>query len=238
VHRNIAKKFGCNLYLSRLAEHGIDTSEQLVNLTAENYWESAKNAYAIGQKLGKKVILMGTSTGGTLALMLAAKYPDIASVILLSPNIEIADNKAWLLNNHWGLQIARMAKSSNYIESSDNREIYRQYWSSPYRIEAAVALQELIETSMNQETFEAVKQPVLLLYYYKNEEEQDDVVKVSAMLEMFDQLGSPKNMKRSVAMPQTGHHVIGSYIKSKDVKSVINACEIFGEEVLKLPVAN
>src|ERR1700722_7502944 len=27
VHRNIAAEFGCNLYLSRLAEHGIDTSE-------------------------------------------------------------------------------------------------------------------------------------------------------------------------------------------------------------------
>jgi hypothetical protein len=36
VHRNIAKEFGCNLYLSRLAEHGIDTSEQLLNLTADN----------------------------------------------------------------------------------------------------------------------------------------------------------------------------------------------------------
>src|SRR4051794_3951684 len=32
VHRTIAKKFGCNLYLSRLAEHGIDTTEQLINL--------------------------------------------------------------------------------------------------------------------------------------------------------------------------------------------------------------
>jgi len=27
VHRDIAKKFGCNLYLSRLSDHGIDTSE-------------------------------------------------------------------------------------------------------------------------------------------------------------------------------------------------------------------
>src|SRR5882724_9704568 len=35
VHRNIAGEFGCNLYLSRLAEHGIDTSEQLVGLTAD-----------------------------------------------------------------------------------------------------------------------------------------------------------------------------------------------------------
>ena len=38
VHRNIAKKFGCNLYLSRLAQHGIDTTDQLIALTADDYW--------------------------------------------------------------------------------------------------------------------------------------------------------------------------------------------------------
>ena len=53
VHRNIARYFGCNLYLARLAEHGIDTTEQLLNLTPENYWESAKEALAIGLKLGR-----------------------------------------------------------------------------------------------------------------------------------------------------------------------------------------
>ncbi|NCU04194.1 MAG: alpha/beta hydrolase, partial [Chitinophagaceae bacterium] len=40
VHTAIAKKFGCNLYLARLAEHGIDTSEAMLHLTAEKYWES------------------------------------------------------------------------------------------------------------------------------------------------------------------------------------------------------
>src|SRR5438128_1637971 len=44
VHRNIAKDFGCNLYLSRLAEHGIDTTDPMQNLTATKYWESAKQA--------------------------------------------------------------------------------------------------------------------------------------------------------------------------------------------------
>ena len=34
---------------------------------------------------------MATSTGGTLALKLAAEYPDIAGLILLSPNIAIND---------------------------------------------------------------------------------------------------------------------------------------------------
>src|SRR4028118_2286631 len=35
VHRNIARKFRCNLYLTRLAEHGIDTTEPLQQLTVE-----------------------------------------------------------------------------------------------------------------------------------------------------------------------------------------------------------
>ena len=67
VHRNIAKQFNCNLYLARLAEHGLTGSDAMLNLTAENLWVSAKEAYAIGKKIGKKVILMSTSTGGTLS---------------------------------------------------------------------------------------------------------------------------------------------------------------------------
>src|SRR5580692_11584241 len=35
---DIARKYGCNLYLSRLAEHGIDTPEAMINLTADEYW--------------------------------------------------------------------------------------------------------------------------------------------------------------------------------------------------------
>ena len=94
VHQNIAKQFHCNLYLARLAEHGIDTTEDLMNLTAEKYWESAKMAYAIGKQIGKKVILMSTSTGGTLALQLAANYPEIGGLILYSPNIEVFNPSA------------------------------------------------------------------------------------------------------------------------------------------------
>jgi len=103
VHRNIAKQFGCNLYLTRLAEHGIDTTEQLLNLTADNYWKSAQQALAIGKQLGNKVILMGTSTGATQALQLAANYPDdVVALVLYSPNIAINDPNAWILNNRWG----------------------------------------------------------------------------------------------------------------------------------------
>ncbi len=54
VHERIAKQFGCNLYLSRFAEHGIDTTEAMANLTADKYWESAKEALAIGRQSSAK----------------------------------------------------------------------------------------------------------------------------------------------------------------------------------------
>src|SRR5688572_20308781 len=78
VHINFARKFGCNLYLARLADHGLDTIDCMLNLTADKLWNSAKEAYAIGKQIGQKIIIIGTSTGGTLALKLASVYPEIA----------------------------------------------------------------------------------------------------------------------------------------------------------------
>ena len=235
VHINTAKQFGCNLYLARLAEHGIDTSEQLMNLTADNYWRSAQQALSIGKQLGNKVILMGTSTGGTQALQLAATYPDeVAALILYSPNIAINDPNAWILNNPWGLQMARLVKGGRYNIPEDDRPIYKQYWNKPYRLEATVALEEMLETTMNKETFGRVKQPTLLLYYYKDEQHQDQVVKVSAMKEMFTALGTADSIKRAIALPNTGDHVIASPIKSKDMASVQRETKRFLEEVVHL----
>jgi len=233
THLNVAKKFGCNLYLARLSQHGIDTTEELMNMTADNLWETAKQAYAIGKQLGDKVILMGTSTGGTLALQLAATYPDVAGLILYSPNIAVNDPNAWLLNNPWGLQIARMVKGTNYnIIPSDS--VYAKYWNTKYRLEALVSLEELLENKMTETTFQSIKQPALTLYYYKDEQHQDPVVKVSATKAMFDQLGTPKELKRAVAMPNTGNHVLGSPILSKDVAGVEQQTIGFLQEIMHL----
>jgi pimeloyl-ACP methyl ester carboxylesterase len=233
VDRNIAKEFGCNLYLSRIAEHGIDTTAQMINLTADKYWESAKEALAIGKQLGKKVILMSTSTGGTVSLKLAATYPnDVAALILMSPNIAINNDKAWLLNVHWGLQLARLITGGDYVGAETKNKLKDQYWYQRYRLEAAVNLQNLVETSMNKETFEKVKQPTELLYYYKDAVHQDSTVKVSAELSMFDELGTPANLKYKQAIPNAGAHPLGSYIVSHDTKSVQKAIENFMEHTL------
>lgn len=235
VHRDIAKKFECNLYLARLSQHGIDTTEEMQNLTPENYWESTKQAFAIAKKLGKKVIVMSTSTGGTLALKLAAEFPELAALVLISPNIAINDDNAKLLNNPWGLQIARLVKKGNYnvVENCKLPE-YAKYWNCKYRLEAIVALEELIETTMVPAIFNAIKQPVLTLAYYKNEKEQDPVVKVSAMEEMITAIATSTEKKKLVKMPNTGNHVQGNPILSKDVEGVKREIADFLQNALQL----
>lgn len=233
VHVDFAKKFGCNLFLNRLEDHGVDTTEPMLTVTADRLWNSAKEAYAIGKQLGKKIILMATSTGGTLALKLATEYPGIIGLILLSPNIAINDANAWLLNNHWGLQMANLIQGK-YNHAKDTTALYARYWYPTYRMESLVQLEELLETSMKEATFKKVKQPTLVLYYYKNDDHQDDVVKVSAMKRMYGQLATPAEQKRLISVPDAGDHIIGSYIKSKDTKKVKEECEKFAVEILKL----
>ncbi|HWR31955.1 MAG TPA: hypothetical protein VN451_00400, partial [Chitinophagaceae bacterium] len=233
VHYVFAQKFGCNLYLSRLEDHGVDTTEPLANVTADRMWNSAKEAYAIGKQLGNKIILMSTSTGGTLALKLCAEYPDIAANIMFSPNIAINDANAWMLNNHWGLQIVQLVEGKTRTVK-DTTAVYAQYWNNRYSTTSLVQLEELIEQTMKESTFRKVKQPSLLLYYYKDQKHQDPVVKVSAMKRMFTQLSTPDSLKREVAVPNAGDHVIGSYVKSKDFKTVEEECERFAVEILKL----
>ena len=152
----------------------------------------------------------------------------------MSPNIEINDNKAWLLNNPWGLQIAQ-AVAGTYRVVDDTTALYARYWNNRYLMTAPVELEQLLETTMTRSVFEKVKQPLLMLYYYKNEQEQDPVVKVSAMKKMYGAVSTPDSLKRAIALPNTSNHVLASPIKSKDVASVEKACIDFIEQILHLP---
>lgn len=237
IHRDYADKYGCNLYLSRIADHGIDTTTAMYFLTTDRMWESAKEAYAIGLQLGDSVILMGTSTGCTLALMLAKEYPKIAGIINFSPNIEVNDPNAWLLNNPWGLQIAQLNFGGK--ERVANKDtIPNKYWYNSYRLEAVVALQELVETTSTSENFAKITCPTFVGVYYKDEETQDGTIVVSAARWMFDGIATPDNKKVWAEFPNANTHVISNKNISGSFPEVFEATCLFTENILKIePVA-
>ncbi|WP_226390472.1 alpha/beta hydrolase [Penaeicola halotolerans] len=224
VHRQIAEKFGANLLLARLDEHGIDRENSFENLSAQSLVDSAKEAVALGQVLGDSVIVMGTSTGGALATYLAAENPSITAVISYSPIIAAYEDRLDFFFKPWMKQLAIMSRGE-MLDMSRSDSLEQRYWSTRYHVNGYEALAVFVKSTMTPETFQKIEQPYFLGYYYKNEEEQDKVVSVAAMLEMFEVLAS--STKEKEAFPTSGNHVIASFIRSQDYETVYQSTEAF-----------
>ncbi|TDB68853.1 alpha/beta hydrolase [Arundinibacter roseus] len=233
VHRNLAKRYGANLYLARMHDAGISDSAAFDDLTPENFMAGAKRALAIGKALGDSVIVIGTSAGGLLTVYLAATNPDLKGVVLYSPCMAVYNSSLKMTTGPWGRQILKQAAGDR--RTSDYGQGGRaNYWLTSYDSNGLIALQQTIDAVARPEVYERIKMPVFLGYYYKNEEEQDKVVSVKAMQEMFPKLGTPETQKIERAFPESGDHVIASHFTSKDVQGVQEATEQFLEKVLHL----
>ena len=232
VHRNLAKKYGANLYLARLAGHGIDLGDStMATVTADDFILSAENALAVGKTLGDEVIIVATSFGGALTTYLASQHPEIKAIVMYSPCIKVYDDNAELLDNHWGLELGKAVSGSYLRDFKPFSSEHGKHWSTHYHLNGVISLQNFLTNAMNPETFAKIKCPAFMGYYYKNEEEQDKVVSVPAMLKMFDELGSTN--KQKVAFPNAGNHVLASPILSKDIATVQLETEKFLDGVLK-----
>ncbi|MEO1257871.1 MAG: alpha/beta hydrolase [Bacteroidota bacterium] len=232
-HEELAKRYGANLYLPRLAGHGIDDDFSFKDLTPNELWQSAQEALLIGNLIGEKTILLSCSTGGTLSVFLAANYPDqVHAQLLFSPNIAIYDNSTALLTMPWGKQLARQIIGDQHSFNAPSGA--DQYWTTTYAMEGLICLKSLVETTMTPETWEKNKQPLFMGYYYKNEENQDKTVSVAAMKEYYKNISTPDALKKEKAFPDAGVHVVLSSFHSKDLSTVKNETFDFLENILKL----
>lgn len=229
VNTALADSLNANQYFSRLAGHGLVKEEAFVGLTAEEYMASAFEAVAVGQKLGRKLILIGTSTGASQALYIAAQFPDIVeALILYSPYIELADvGTQGLVRGPWAGQIMEFVFTED-VTYTDRPDSVAAYWSTYYHYDAYYSLFSMIKYTMTYPTFQKVNCPVFLAYYYKDEEHQDDVVSVKAMQKMFEALGSEN--KKQIAFPEAGDHVIASSLRSQSWQAVQDSSWLFLEE--------
>lgn len=237
VHRDLAKRYGANLYLARLHDAGINDPNAFDDLTPENFVAGAKRALAIGEAIGDSVIVIGTSAGGLLTVYLAATHPEIKGIVLYSPCMAVANPALALATKPWGQQILNAAigehSTSDYGTSGRGK-----YWLTSYHSNGLMTLQQTIDAVARPEVYEKVKMPAFVGYYYKNDEEQDQVVSVAAIKDMFPKLGTPDALKVEQAFPNSGDHVIASHFTSKDVPGVERATEEFFEKILKIkPVA-
>ena len=106
----VAAALGANLFYTRLTGHGQDgaaMAQGSVNAWINDYAE----AIAIGRAVGKKVVVIGTSTGASLATF-AASQPDlakdVAAIVAISPNYGLKAGGSDLLTLPGGGQLAQL----------------------------------------------------------------------------------------------------------------------------------
>lgn len=233
LHENFAKRYGMNLYLPRLADHGIRDTNAMKGLAPSNLVESAAEAVAIGKMLGDEVILMSCSTGGTLSAYLAAHH-EFKALIMYSPNIDIFDPMSDALMWPWGKQIADKVLGGDIRTTGCRKPEECQYWSEKHHTDGLFALQGLLEQTMTKDIFKKIEEPIFMGYYFKDRVHQDSTVSVEAMQEFFGQVATNDSLKRKVAFPDAGSHVISSRISNDHVLRVQEATYAFADEVLKL----
>ena len=237
VHKELARRYGANLYLARLHDAGISDPNAFDDLTPENFVAGARHALAVGKALGDSVIVIGTSAGGLLTVYLAAHHPELKGIVLYSPCMAVYTSALALTTRPWGRQIMHNLLGERRVIDGYATD-RANYWLTSHHTNGLITLQQVIEAVARPEVYAQVKVPTLLAYYYKNDDEQDKVVSVAAMQEMFPLLGTPDHLKVEKALPTTGNHVIASHFTSKDLDAVRQVTQQFFEEVLHLqPVA-
>ena len=220
--------------MPRLFAHGLNSNEPLIEYTGEKYLDSAREALALGKIIGEKVILMCTSTGCTAALTLAANHPEVAALVMYAPNIRITHPLDFVATLPWGLYIVRLVEGGKYHYITNTWEDKEKFWTTKYRLEAPIEMQNLLETAMNEEVFRKVMVPTFSGFYYKNEIEQDNVVSVEAMRRMFKQLGTEDSLKLEIAFEDAGGHEIAHNIVNKNYVRVQKSTLIFLRKVFNL----
>lgn len=235
-HTTLARHFGCNLYLARLHSHGLDKENFFEGFNYPALLDSVLEACRIGQKLGENVLLMGTSTGGGLALHAAGSlhYPvTIKGLLLVSPLIHFYGYQALLLENKVGRFLAKII-SKNYIYNLNGELLpgEQQVWYPYTPLNAAIELGEMLQQMLRPELFSNVRCPVFTGYYFKDKIEHDYIVSPHAIQTMFKQLGTADAKKRLVNFTNAGSHVICSDIISNSVEELINESIRFLEDVV------
>ena len=232
VHKNLAQKYRANLYLCRLAGHGIDLGDAtMAKITADDFVYSIENALAITKQLGDSVIVISNSFGGALSLWQASVHPEIKALVLYSPCVRSFDERASMFARPWGLKLIEAMMGSAVFDYKPYNDEYAKYWTTHYNLNGLAAFQTFLLHAMNKETFERIKCPVFMGYWYKNESVKDTVASVAAMLNMFNQIVSVR--KQKFAFPSVANHEISTPVLSKDVEGVQSQSEKFLNSVIQ-----
>lgn len=212
VPDNLAAALGANLVFARLSGHG-RTGPAMAEPRAGDWIADTALFLEIARSIGDRVLVIGTSTGGTLAAWAMtdpAMSEGVAGVVFVSPNFAIANRAAVLLElpfaRAWVPRVAGRERSFAPLN-----EAQAAHWTTAYPTTAGVTLGTLLR-EMRGRDLATARQPALFLF-----SDADRVVRAGATRAAAARWGGPVTLAPQT-LPVDGadpfHHVIAGDIVS------------------------
>lgn len=206
----VAQALGANVFHARLTGHGLDSVEAMGEASAQDWMADAVEALQIGKTLGDKVLVVGVSTGATLATW-AAQSPlakDMSAMVFISPNFGPKDKRANLINGPWGQQIALALEGPVRGWTPDSPQ-EANAWTTRYATRAIFPMMSLVK-EIRESNLAAIQTPLLVLY-----SENDEVVDPQESKAVFARIGSSRKSLQAVDYSTSkGQHVLAGSIKA------------------------
>jgi pimeloyl-ACP methyl ester carboxylesterase len=171
VPDRVATALGANLYFTRFTGHGRQPSA-LADADVGRWMDDVGEAIKIGKQIGETVIIMATSTGGTLAAAAAldkAAMENIGGIIFISPNFAINNRAANLLTSPFARQWVPLVIGTEQ-QGNPRNDRHARYWMMTYPTTALMPMAAIV-AAVDRESYDDVDIPAL--FYYSR---QDQVV--------------------------------------------------------------
>lgn len=216
VPQALAEALGANLFETRLAGHG-RPGAALAEAGLADWAADLAEAMAIARRLGERVVLVGTSTGGSLAVLAAldlAYADDLAGVILISPNFEINSSQAWMLDLPFGRNWLPMVMGETRSWEAQN-EGHARFWTTSYPTTALFPMRA-VQSAARDADHGAARVPALVFYA-----RGDSVVRADATEAAMANWGAPVQMQVVTDADDPSQHVIAGDILSPSANAGI-----------------
>lgn len=234
VPERVARALGANLFLTRLTGHGLDGAA-LGRATAEDWLRDTAEAVEIGQRIGRRVVVIGTSTGGTLAVLAAtdpALAPLIDALVLVSPNFGLASRAGQTLLDAPFAEVWGRWLPDDLLGFEPRNDAHARFWTERYPAEAALAMAALVR-SVRARDPAAARVPVLFVF-----SRADRVVSAAATEAVAAAWGGPA----TVALQQPGpgddpfaHVIAGDILSPGRTDAVAATMTAWLRATLELP---
>jgi alpha-beta hydrolase superfamily lysophospholipase len=208
----VAEALGANLVFNRMPGHG-RTAEAMGEATASQWIDDTDLMLDIARAVGDRVLVISTSTGGTLAAYAATEpdmAADVAGIVFVSPNFALANAAGailqWPLAQVW----ARLILGEERAFEPRN-EAQARYWTERYPTRALVTMGALQRETAARD-FGAATTPALFVF-----SDADQVVSAAATRDVAARWGGPVRLEPQT-LPEEGvdasAHVIAGDIVS------------------------